>query len=42
MRVQRGRMVAELLNGGLFGDFDPKVEFWVGWGEVWRWRFDPD
>jgi hypothetical protein len=27
MRVQRGRMVAELLNGGLFGDFDPKVEF---------------
>lgn len=27
MGVQRGRMVAELLNGGLFGDFDPKVEF---------------
>lgn len=23
MCVQRGRMVAELLNGGLFGDFDP-------------------
>lgn len=27
MEVQRGRMAAELLNGGLFGDFDPKVEF---------------
>lgn len=27
MGVQRGRMAAELLNGGLFGDFDPKVEF---------------
>lgn len=27
MGVQRGRMMAELLNGGLFGDFDPKVEF---------------
>ena len=27
MGVQRGLMVAELLNGGLFGDFDPKVEF---------------
>ena len=27
MGVQRGRMVAEVLNGGLLGDFDPKVEF---------------
>lgn len=27
MSVQRGRMAAELLNGGLFGDFDPSVEF---------------
>jgi hypothetical protein len=27
MGVQRGRMAAELLNGGLFGDFDPKIEF---------------
>lgn len=27
MEVQRGRMVAELLNGGLEGDFEPRVVF---------------
>ena len=27
MKVQRERMVAELLNGGLTGDFEPKVVF---------------